>query len=130
MTEFPYLETICGKKHNAFPKRVPSTVKLYADDALIYCVICTHDGEKALQSDLNTLIQWSTNWQMVFNPDECNHLQISLKKHPLTSQYSLHGQLNVSHPYILLCVIILSGLIMLPTLLKKQILSEPSCKEI
>ena len=30
---------------------------------------------------------------MVFNPGKRNHLHTSIKKHPLTSQYSLHGHL-------------------------------------
>jgi len=42
---------------NDFPKGISSTVKLYADDSRVYCVICTNDDIKALQSYNDTLIQ-------------------------------------------------------------------------
>ena len=75
---------LCLLYINDLPKRVSSTVKLYADDALMYHVIQTSDDIQALQWDLNTLFHWSIDWQMVFNLDKCEHLQVSLKKHPLT----------------------------------------------
>jgi len=76
---------------NDFPEGVSSTVRLYADDALLYRVIRTREDIQALQQDLNILLQWSTDWQMVFNLDKCEHLQISLKRHSITSQYTLSG---------------------------------------
>jgi len=55
--------------------QMQSGIHLY----IVYRVIQTSDDVQALQRDLNILFQWSIDWQMVFNLDKCEHLQVSLK---------------------------------------------------
>ena len=81
-----------------------STVRLFADDALLYRVVNgTRDCSK-LQWDLNQMCRWAKDWQMDFNPKKCYLLSITNKKQtPLYFPYTLNGvQLaHVSHhPYL------------------------------
>ena len=51
----------------------------YADDAILYSTIHTLADCTKLQQDLNTLSNWTTTWNMSFNPDKCEYLKITLK---------------------------------------------------
>ena len=39
-----------------------------------------------------TFQEWELAWDMEFNPSKCQVLHITRLKHPLNTQYSLHGQ--------------------------------------
>ena len=43
---------------NSFPKGVNSTVRLFADDTVIYREISSEEDHHTLQADLDTLVQW------------------------------------------------------------------------
>ena len=60
------------------------TVKLYADDILIYAIIGSPEDCLHLQSDLALLQAWAEKWQMKFNPSKCLHLTVSNKHQPLS----------------------------------------------
>ena len=47
---------------------IRSTVKLYADEILIYRPILTIEDCETLQSDLDRLQSWANKWKMCFNP--------------------------------------------------------------
>ena len=49
-----------------------TTIRLFADDALLYRKIQSHEDHSILQSDLNRLMDWATAWRMEFNPKKCN----------------------------------------------------------
>ena len=59
---------------------IKSTIRLYADDILMYRVIDSVDDHYNLQRDLTSLKNWSDTWQMKFNPAKCVHLAITNKK--------------------------------------------------
>ena len=59
---------------------IKSTIRLYADDILMYRVIDSVDDHYNLQRDLTSLEKWSDTWQMKFNPAKCVHLAITNKK--------------------------------------------------
>ena len=110
----------------------PVTLMLHYETVLCQeCKVTKFQGGVYL---IHNLSYGSIDWQMVFNLDKCEHLQVSLKKHPLTSQYTLSDSQIKHVPSIKhLGVIInnnLLGLIMLLTLPTKQIMLELSCKEI
>ena len=44
---------------NDISRNLTSTIRLYADDTLIYRTICNEQDVIALQNDLNTIIRWS-----------------------------------------------------------------------
>jgi len=52
---------------NDLPSNVKSTVKLYADDVVLYRAIYTAADHDILQQDLLSLTQWAKTWQMSFN---------------------------------------------------------------
>ena len=79
---------------------INSTIKLYADNALIYKPIRNNDDIVILQDDLNKLELWSNKWQMIFYPSKCEHIQIILKKHPLASSYKLYNHTIQHATYI------------------------------
>ena len=65
-----------------------STIRLFADDCLIYRVINSSADHQLLQQDLNTLSNWATKWQMKFNVNKCSILQLS-KHHHITEYISI-----------------------------------------
>ena len=77
--------------NNIHEKKVTSTTRLFADDCLLYCPINLVEDEKALQEDLDTMVQWSQSWGMQFNPSKCKTMRISRKRSPGTSSYNILG---------------------------------------
>ncbi len=60
---------------NDLPGHVTSTVRLFADDCLLYRpLIRTPDDQVKLQQDLHALTTWATIWGMKFNPSKCHIL--------------------------------------------------------
>ena len=82
---------------NDLPSRVNSTARLFADDCLLYRHIKTNDDTTSLQDDLNNLQYWERDWQMHFNPDECEVIRITTKRKIIPSSYFIHGEeLNIT----------------------------------
>ena len=76
---------------NDMPDVVSSNIRLFADDALVYRSINSHEDVVALQADLDNLQTWERKWQMSFNPDKCELIRISNKRKVISSSYSIHG---------------------------------------
>ena len=51
---------------NDLPDNIRSSVRLFADDCVLYMNIKTLTDCQILQDDLNRLGQWETDWQMKF----------------------------------------------------------------
>ena len=68
-----------------------TTIRLFADDSLLYRTIKKPEDCKILQQDLNTLQKWEKIFKMEFHPGKCNHLQITNKRHPFEFTYDIHG---------------------------------------
>lgn len=80
---------------NDLPESVQfSSVKLFADDSLLFKRISSPADSLQLQQDLSSLEQWESTWQMEFNPSKCTVIRIApnKKKPILPTSYSLHGQ--------------------------------------
>ncbi len=78
-------------------------IRLFADDCVLYRSIHSIADSHQLQQDLNSLINWSHDWQMSFNASKCSVLRVSRKLHPISAQYSIDGvQLGEvkEHPYL------------------------------
>ncbi len=58
---------------------IKSTVRLFADDSILYRSIWSHEDQLALQQDLNNLLDWADTWLMEFNVSKCKVLVISQK---------------------------------------------------
>ena len=64
---------------NDLPDRVTSSVRLFADDCLLYRPVQTKDDHQALQDDLHQLELWASDWGMRFNASKCYILSINNK---------------------------------------------------
>jgi hypothetical protein len=85
---------------NDLPDSVKSTVRLFADDCLLYRVIHTFQDHLTLQTDLKRLEEWATTWGMRFNAQKCYLLPTKPKSHFF---YSLGGtilQQVEQNPYL------------------------------
>ena len=85
---------------NDLPERTRSTVRLFADDCLLYRIIRNIRDHQILQEDLKNLELWAKEWGMQFNAKKCYVLTISRKS-------SYYYQLNdtilqdvKSNPYL------------------------------
>ncbi len=70
-----------------------STVRLFADDTILYRPIITAADTDILQSDINKLSLWEKTWQMGFNVEKCNALTVTLRKKPIVRNYVLNGHM-------------------------------------
>ncbi|XP_072041206.1 uncharacterized protein [Amphiura filiformis] len=79
----------------------PSTIRLFADDCIIYRTITGPQDANKLQEDLNKLTEWQNHWMMRYNEKKCYVMRIS--QSPYQFEYSLNGhqlQLTSCHSYL------------------------------
>ena len=84
---------------NDLPNNVSSTVRLYADDVLLYTSIKSEEDCLRLQQDLHMLEKWAATWKMSFNVNKCEFLRITNRTNFVSNQYLLHNQIirEVNH---------------------------------
>lgn len=56
---------------NDLPSAVNNITKLFADDTKLYREVVSRSDEENLQSDLDSLAEWSNKWQLRFNASKC-----------------------------------------------------------
>jgi hypothetical protein len=56
-----------------------TTVRLFADDCVVYRPILAPSDRRSLQGDISVLHNWSTQWQMHFNPKKCTVMHLNSK---------------------------------------------------
>ena len=78
---------------NDLSECVSSSIRLFADDALLYRPIQSQEDITTLEKDLANLQLWQKKWLMSFNADKCEVLRISNKRNNIigVSPYSIHG---------------------------------------
>jgi hypothetical protein len=76
---------------NDLPKCVKSSVRLFADDCLLYRPIHGEEDQVSLQKDLQKLSEWAETWGMSFNPSKCYIMTVSNKKEHPVQLYSMMG---------------------------------------
>jgi len=75
---------------NDMPDYIKSFIYLYADDAKLLYRVSDEEiagGVSCLQSDLDTLTEWSRNWQLSFNVEKCKVMHIG--KSNCSCQYTM-----------------------------------------
>jgi len=77
---------------NDIARGLSSTVRLFADDTLLYLTIKCKDDASQLQRDLDKLVEWERTWEMEFHPSKCEVITITRKKKPIKTTYTMHGQ--------------------------------------
>ena len=77
---------------NDLPEYIESsTVRLFADDCVVYRKIKNQADGNILQEDLNRLQQWERDWLMDFHPQKCQLLRVTNKKKQVQTEYKIHG---------------------------------------
>ena len=72
---------------NDLPSFVISESYLFADDTKIFRCIEGKSDQSLLQSDLNSLSEWSNNWLLEFNADKCKSIHFGKQLHTDKSYY-------------------------------------------
>ena len=84
---------------NDLPDNMNSTVRLFADECVLYRNIRSED-QHIHQDDFNKLAQWEEAWLIKFNVAKCHSMRVT--KHSLPKQiihdYSLHNQVLENVP--------------------------------
>jgi hypothetical protein len=92
---------------NDLPDKLNSSVRLFADDCVIYREIRNDHDAEILQDDLNTLSLWEQKWLMKFNPQKCFVMRVTHARSPKDFSYSLSGNIlsfTSSHSYLGVCI--------------------------
>ena len=82
---------------------IGSSIRLFADDCVLYRTIKTTEDHDHLQEDLNTLVEWTKQWQMTLNPTKCVTLNCTRSLSPSLAAYSINNILLQSvdqHKYL------------------------------
>ena len=74
---------------NDIQDNIKSSLRLFADDCVVYREIVTDNDHHILQQDLLQLSSWSAMWQMKFNVKKCAVLSITRKCSPRIYEYHL-----------------------------------------
>ena len=80
---------------NDLPDNTRSSVRLFAEDCVLYRNIYSIQVCLILQEDLTSLIgQWEADWQMKFNVAKCHSMRVTRHQHyhHILFEYSLHNQ--------------------------------------
>ena len=88
---------------NDIHENLDSTLRLFADNTLLYRSINTMNDSVILQNDIDKLVSWSKTWQMQVNVTKCRTMRISRKKEPPLIDYYIDGQKLSpvkNHPYL------------------------------
>jgi hypothetical protein len=67
------------------------SIRLFADDALLYRPVSTQSQAQELQKDLDGLSEWSNHWQMEFNAKKCEVIHFSRSTTSSCASYHLNG---------------------------------------
>jgi hypothetical protein len=71
-----------------------TSVRLFADDIVLYSPIRSTRDQENLQEDLNNLVNWSNKWQLQLNVSKCSSTSINPIK--FTYTYSI-SNVQISH---------------------------------
>ena len=66
---------------NNLPDNIRSSVRLFADNCILYRNIHSIQDYFILQEDLTSLGQWEAIWQMKFNVAKCHSMRVTRHQH-------------------------------------------------
>ena len=89
---------------NDITEDISSSIRLFADDCLVYKEITSPEDSKTLQEDLDKLVHWGNTWLMSFNVKKCHVMRLtSARKHITPFDYFMNGEqvhLTQETPYL------------------------------
>ena len=88
---------------NDLPDNIRCSIRLFADDCILYRNIYSIQDCIILQENLTSLGQWEADWQMKFNVAKCHSIRVTRHQHhkQILFDYSLHNQTKGEHSAIL-----------------------------
>ena len=98
---------------NDISENISSTVRLFADDLIMYRTISNKYSQNEFQRDINKLKLWALNWGMEFNSKKCHVVNISNAKTANKFKYKYYigeDELSYSETFTYLGVQISSDL--------------------
>ena len=88
---------------NDINNQITSTIRLFADDCVMYYAVDSPEDALALQGNINLLDKWANTWQMPFNTSKCTVMLVTEKRSNDIHNYTMLGNIldAVSdHPYL------------------------------
>ena len=89
---------------NDIADKIKSSIRLFADDCLIYKTIEKKEDQKVLQKDLDELYNWSQKWAMSFNVSKCFVMRVTnARKNIHGGNYTMGGEtmtITDTSPYL------------------------------
>jgi len=77
-----------------------SSIRLFADDSLLYQTVNGTESCQQLQNDLTRLVEWSKQWEMTFHPAKCFILRVTKIRNPVIYNHKMMShQLETVHHY-------------------------------
>ena len=76
---------------NDLPDNLSTSVRLFADDCILYTPIRTQNDSSLLQNDLHKLQKWQDTWLMKFNHAKCYTMTLATGT-PTSHMYTFCGQ--------------------------------------
>lgn len=76
---------------NDLPINISSSIRLFADDCVLYKKIVHTADTCTLQSDLNSIASWCNRWQMRINIDKTKCMTVTTKKSSISCNYAING---------------------------------------
>lgn len=70
---------------NDLPTTISSTIRLFADDCVLYREIFHPTDQTVLQSDIDKISTWCDTWLMKLNTSKCKVMRVSRQKHNTTA---------------------------------------------
>ena len=79
---------------NDLPDNIRSSVRLLADDCVLYRNIYSIQGYLTMHEDMTSLEHCEANWQMEFNVAKCHSMRLTRHQNhkQILFDYSLHNQ--------------------------------------
>ena len=71
------------------PLHVNNGCTMYADDVKLHRTIRCEGDVQALQTDINSLVDWSCSWKLHLNPAKCHVITFTLRTSPILATYKV-----------------------------------------
>ena len=85
---------------NDIAANINSTIRMFADDCLVYRTITNTEDHLSLQQDLNTLVKWSDLWQIKFNVAKCSIIHVTQNRSRISHNYTMNDTPDSNNPPI------------------------------
>lgn len=93
---------------NDIASNISSSVRLYADDCVIYRAVSTDSDMQSLQQDLDYVTLWCSTWELDLNADKSYHVTFSKGKRILNTRYTVGNKVLRNVPEVKYLGVLLS----------------------